>query len=155
MPQPDNRQDAITRLAYELRQMAGSMMRVADAVEDLKELSPGLEDPPPASITGEIINRSKDPDFEIIPARMIVSYRGFELEGITARQFRILDLLLRRPGIVRSRAEILEHIAPEDLDLEERTIDSHIKKIRRILEGVSPEAQRIRSVWGIGYKWQL
>jgi DNA-binding response OmpR family regulator len=147
--------EAITRLAYELRQMAGSMMRVADAVEDLKELSAALPAAPAPSLNpAASINRSQDPDFEVLPARMAIVYKGFELEALTPREFQLLELFIRRPGILRTRKMILDIIAPEDLDVDERSVDSHVKRVRRKLEAVHPDAQRIRSRWGAGYIWE-
>lgn len=68
---------------------------------------------------------------------------------LTAREFDLLALLASYPGQVFSREQLLERLAPDSLDVDNRAIDSHIKNLRLKL-GLA--AGLIVTVWGVGYK---
>ncbi|SNS99559.1 response regulator [Tropicimonas sediminicola] len=70
---------------------------------------------------------------------------------LTRREFQVLEVLHKRPGRVFSRAQLLELAFPEDADVIDRTIDTHIKNIRSKMKRIEPEADLIRSVYGVGY----
>jgi DNA-binding response OmpR family regulator len=78
-----------------------------------------------------------------------VSVAGAEL-ALTATEFDILAYLAARPGRAISRATLGDHVLPPDGERLERTIDSHVSRIRSKL---GSEAGRVRTVWGIGWKW--
>ena len=71
---------------------------------------------------------------------------------LTVTEFRILAALAMRPGHVRSRAQLLEEGYPDDTYVSERTIDSHIKRLRRKFEQVAPGVELIETVYGLGYR---
>ncbi|MEP2533349.1 response regulator [Shimia sp.] len=70
---------------------------------------------------------------------------------LTRREFQLLEALHNRPGRVFSRGQLLDLVFPDDSDVFDRTIDSHIKNIRTKVKAVAPEANLIRSVYGVGY----
>jgi two-component system response regulator BaeR len=70
---------------------------------------------------------------------------------LTRREFTLLHLLYSRPGRVFSRAQLLDLAFPDDSDVFDRTIDSHIKNIRKKINALAPEMELIRSVYGVGY----
>lgn len=72
--------------------------------------------------------------------------------GLTPNEFGILRLFLTRPGKVFSRAELLDKVQGYQYDGYERTIDSHVKNLRKKLAELLPDKPVIRSVYGIGYK---
>lgn len=72
---------------------------------------------------------------------------------LTRREFKLLQCLAARPGRVFSRDELLFHAFPDDADVFDRTIDSHIRNIRRKIAAVST-ADPIRSVYGVGYAFE-
>lgn len=74
--------------------------------------------------------------------------------ALTVSEFRILDALARRPGHVKSRTQLLEEGYPHDAYVSERTIDSHIKRIRRKFEEVDTQFDEIETVYGLGYRWR-
>lgn len=80
------------------------------------------------------------------------------IEGIplplTAVEFKLLAALVKHPGRVYSRVQLLECIDRADLDTSDRAVDSHIKNLRRKLEIARPGHEWIRSVYGVGYAWQ-
>ena len=74
--------------------------------------------------------------------------------GLTVSEFRVIDALARRPGHVKTRAQLLEEGYPHDAYVSERTIDSHIKRIRRKFEEVEGSFDEIETVYGLGYRWR-
>lgn len=72
---------------------------------------------------------------------------------LTASEFRLLSTLCGRPGRVFSRAELLEAMQGHDVDGFERTVDVHIKNLRRKLDDAAPRASRyVVTVYGVGYR---
>ncbi len=80
-------------------------------------------------------------------------FRHRDLE-LTAVEFKLLQLLAGSPGRIYSRQQIMEHIYPDDRFVSDRTIDSHIKKLRKKIDEIAPEADLIHSVYGVGYKYE-
>lgn len=70
--------------------------------------------------------------------------------GLTRREFKLLEILHTRPGRVFSRSQLLDLAFPDDSDVIDRTIDSHIKNIRNKIKAVA-DWEPIRSVYGVGY----
>jgi two-component system response regulator BaeR len=85
--------------------------------------------------------------------RYRATLHGRDLE-LTAVEFKLLLLLTERPGRIYGRQQIMERIYPDDRFVSDRTIDSHIKKLRRKMEAVDPGAALIHSVYGVGYKFE-
>lgn len=72
---------------------------------------------------------------------------------LTVSEFRLLETLCRRPGRVFSRAELREGMQGQDIDGFERTIDAHVKNLRRKLEAAAPNSARyVATVYGVGYR---
>lgn len=90
--------------------------------------------------------------FAIDPARMLIRVQGEPLE-LTRVEFRLLRYLLEHPGVVFSRDALLNVMYDDYRLVSERTIDSHIKNLRRKLEPWFPEQQPIQSVYGAGYRF--
>jgi two-component system OmpR family response regulator len=69
---------------------------------------------------------------------------------LTRTEFDVLGLLLERPGRVQSRAQIIDRVRSDDVHITERTIDTHVRRIRAKLRplGLDP----IETVHGVGYK---
>jgi len=86
------------------------------------------------------------------PMRRSVSVDG-EAKNLTAVQFDILAYLIREPGRVFSRLELLEAAAGTSFKGYERTIDAHIKNIRKALGDDSDEPRFIGTVRGVGYRF--
>jgi len=74
---------------------------------------------------------------------------------LTPSEFEVLAALARRPGQVFTRAQLLELVRQDDLDVTERAIDSHIKNLRRKIDAAAPGLEPIRSIYGLGYRFDL
>ena len=74
--------------------------------------------------------------------------------ALTVTEFLIVAALARRPGHVRSRQQLLEQGYPHDAYVSERTIDSHIKRLRAKFAEVDPEFAAIDTVHGLGYRYR-
>ncbi len=74
---------------------------------------------------------------------------------LTPLEFRLLRLLLRQPGRVFSRAQLLEQLHEAFRDVSDRVIDSHVKNIRRKLAQLSPPQEPLSAVYGVGYRLDL
>lgn len=79
------------------------------------------------------------------------TFHGTRLD-LTPREFRLLDAMASRPGRVFSRDQLLDLAFPNDADVFDRTIDSHIRNIRRKISAISDD-DPIRSVYGVGYAY--
>lgn len=72
---------------------------------------------------------------------------------LTVTEFMILRALARRPGFVKTRHQLMEEGYPHDTFVSDRTIDSHIKRIRKKFMVVAPDFDRIDTVYGLGYRY--
>ncbi|WP_312242199.1 two-component system response regulator BaeR [Pantoea sp.] len=85
--------------------------------------------------------------------RFQASWRDQPLE-LTPAEFRLLKTLALEPGKVFSREQLLNHLYDDYRVVTDRTIDSHIKNLRRKLESLDGEQPFIRAVYGMGYRWE-
>jgi two-component system response regulator BaeR len=73
---------------------------------------------------------------------------------LTAVEFQLLKVMMLAPGRIYSRDQLMDHMYRDHRIVSERTVDSHVKKLRRKIADVWPEREIIRSVYGVGYKYQ-
>jgi two-component system response regulator BaeR len=84
--------------------------------------------------------------------RIAVHGRALDL---TPSEYAILAALARRRGQVLSRAQLLDAARADNLDANDRAVDSHIKNLRRKIEAAAPGLEAIRSIYGLGYRCDL
>ena len=89
----------------------------------------------------------------IYEGRFQASWRGKMLD-LTPAEFLLLKTLSHEPGKVFSREQLLTHLYDDYRVVTDRTIDSHIKNLRRKLEALDDEQSFIRAVYGVGYRWE-
>jgi DNA-binding response OmpR family regulator len=87
---------------------------------------------------------------ELLPERLELRYAGVGVE-VTVSEFRLLELLASRPGIVFSRDKLLE-LMRGDTAVEPRLVDTYVRRLRRKLEQVDAQADVIETVIGAGYR---
>lgn len=79
--------------------------------------------------------------------------RGLLLD-LTRTEFNLLAALMKRPGRVLSRDQLMDRAYDDQRVVSDRAIDSHIRNLRRKLNDASPNQSLIRSIYGVGYKYQ-
>lgn len=87
-------------------------------------------------------------------ARYRATLDSIELD-LTAVEFKLLQFLAANSGRIFNRQQLMDRIYPDERIVSDRTIDSHIKKLRRKIAGVAPGKELIHSVYGVGYKFEV
>jgi two-component system response regulator ChvI len=87
------------------------------------------------------------------PARHKVRWEGKDV-SLTVTEFLILEALAQRPGVVKTRNQLLDTAYSDDVYVDDRTIDSHIKRVRRKFREVDGEFEQIETLYGIGYRYR-
>lgn len=102
--------------------------------------------------TPDVAADTRDPHapFVIDSERMRVVYFGKPLD-VSPTEFRLLEVLIRRPGIVFTRDQLLALVWKEPGAVTDRTVDAHIKAIRKRLHEVKPDLDPIETRRGVGY----
>ena len=77
-----------------------------------------------------------------------------QLVPLTVTEFMLLHALTRRPGYVKSRTQLMEECYPHDAYVSERTIDSHVKRLRKKFAKLEPDFDEIDTVYGLGYRYR-
>jgi two-component system response regulator BaeR len=72
--------------------------------------------------------------------------------ALTPTEYALLAAMARRPGTIFPRAQLLDLVRGDDLDVTDRVIDSHVKNLRRKIAVVAPDADLVQSVYGVGYR---
>jgi len=75
-------------------------------------------------------------------------------DPLTTTEFKIIHELVVRPGIVKTRDRLMDISYKEDTDVEDRTIDSHVKRIRKKFKKIDPKFNSIHTLYGSGYQWK-
>ena len=100
-------------------------------------------------ISDEIIRRG---ELVLDPARHLSTWRGREV-NLTVTEFLLLQSLARHPGHVKSRDQLIDAAYGENMYVDDRTIDSHIKRLRRKFKDVDDEYSEIETLYGVGYRY--
>ena len=79
------------------------------------------------------------------------AYRGSELAALTAKEFDVIEFLMRNPNRVYSRENLLDTIWAYEYRSDIRTVDVHIRRLREKLEENPAEPKHIMTKWGVGY----
>jgi two-component system response regulator ChvI len=119
-----------------------AILRRQDLARGEAEVS-GEEAEPPAMERGRL---SMD------PARHKVAWAG-EGVSLTVTEFLILEALAQRPGVVKTRNQLLDVAYNDDVYVDDRTIDSHVKRIRRKFRLADPTFDAIETLYGVGYRF--
>ncbi len=85
--------------------------------------------------------------------RYTARWNGSEV-ALTVTEFRLLRALARNPGHVKTRRQLMEEGYPDDAYVSERTIDTHVKRIRRKFEALEPAFAEVETVHGLGYRYR-
>src|SRR6185503_5243160 len=112
---------------------------------ELRARAPGSDEGPEAAeiARGRLI---------MDPARHRVSWDGKDVT-LTVTEFLILEALAQRPGVVKSRNQLMDVAYQDDIYVDDRTIDSHIKRLRRKFRSVDGDFKAIETLYGVGYRF--
>lgn len=102
----------------------------------------------------EKAERSGQMAFVIDESRCEIRYQGRALK-LSRYEFRLLRLLVKHPGRVFSRAQLMDHVWEEPEASMERTVDSHIKAIRAKIREMDADADPIQTRRGLGYSFSV
>jgi len=89
---------------------------------------------------------------EMDPARHRVKWNGQDVT-LTVTEFLILETLAARPGVVKTRNQLMDTAYQDDVYVDDRTIDSHIKRLRRKFREVDSSFNAIDTLYGAGYRF--
>lgn len=122
---PYSPREVMARVKTVLRRIDASASDIAQAVNDV------------------VVDRDK----------LSVTIRGVVIE-LTQIELNLFGLLYNEPGKIFSRQHILDNIYQDYRIVSDRTVDSHIKKLRKKLHDAQPQADIIKSIYGVGYKFE-
>ena len=90
------------------------------------------------------------------PSQLECEWGGKQLpDKLTTTEFLIVQELAKRPGIIKERSQLMDIAYREDTDIEDRTIDSHVKRIRKKFKKVDTSFSAIETRYGSGYRWNV
>jgi two-component system response regulator ChvI len=92
-------------------------------------------------------------DLMLDDARHVCTWKG-EPVNLTVTEYLLLKSLAQRPGHVKNRDQLIDMAYGENIYVDDRTIDSHIKRIRKKFRAVDPEFEQIETLYGVGYKYR-
>jgi len=109
---------------------------------------------PKTSETGEedsqVVVRGK---LTLDPQRHECMWEG-QAVALTVTEFLILQALAQRPGFVKSRDQLMDAAYDDQIYVDDRTIDSHIKRLRKKFKVVDPQYDAIETLYGVGYRYR-
>lgn len=109
-----------------------------------------------------LLNERATPDGEeelltigdlVLDLRRYTARWGNQTVPLTVTEFMMLHALVRRPGHVKTRQQLMEQGYPHDTYVSDRTIDSHIKRIRKKFSSLDEAFDQIETVYGLGYRY--
>jgi two-component system response regulator ChvI len=103
--------------------------------------------------TKNIITHGK---LKLDPSQLECEWDGKQLpDKLTTTEFLIVKELAKRPGIIKERSQLMDIAYREDTDIEDRTIDSHVKRIRKKFKKIDTNFSAIETRYGSGYRWNV
>jgi two-component system response regulator ChvI len=92
-------------------------------------------------------------DLMLDGARHVCTWKGEKID-LTVTEFLLVKALAQRPGHVKSRDQLMDAAYGEHIYVDDRTIDSHIKRLRKKFKAVDPEFAQIETLYGVGYRYR-
>ena len=109
-------------------------------------------------ISGEVVDTSEENkvmsrgNLTMDPLRHAVKWKGRDV-SLTVTEFLLLQALAQRPGFVKSRDQLMDVAYDDQVYVDDRTIDSHIKRLRKKMRQADDEFSAIETLYGIGYRY--
>ena len=106
--------------------------------------------------TDETKNVIKHGKLKLDPDQLECEWDGKALpEKLTTTEFLIVRELAKRPGVIKERSQLMDIAYKENAEIEDRTIDSHVKRIRKKFKKVDQSFSAIETRYGSGYRWNV
>ncbi|MCI5059518.1 MAG: response regulator transcription factor [Alphaproteobacteria bacterium] len=109
-----------------------------------------LQDVEPAQNSDEIIQRG---DLTLDDSRHLCTWKGQPV-NLTVTEYLLVKALAQRPGHVKNRDQLIDLAYGENIYVDDRTIDSHIKRVRKKFKKIDEDFNQIETLYGIGYKYK-
>ena len=107
----------------------------------------------PIEETKNIISHGK---LKLDPSQLECECDGKQLpDKLTTTEFLIVKELAKRPGVIKERAHLMDIAYKDNTEIEDRTIDSHVKRIRKKFKKVDDKFSAIETRYGSGYRWNV
>jgi two-component system, OmpR family, response regulator ChvI len=116
----------------------------------LRRQSLGKREAGTAGPSGEVIQRG---ELLLDPARHLCNWKARTVD-LTVTEFLLLKALAQRPGHVKNRDQLMDAAYGENIYVDDRTIDSHIKRLRKKFKQVDAEFNEIETLYGVGYRYR-
>ncbi|TVP73895.1 MAG: DNA-binding response regulator [Rhodobacteraceae bacterium] len=126
-----------------------SQRLLVERIRALLRRKQALDAGPDASEESKVLVRGQ---LEMDPLRHQVKWKGQDVT-LTVTEFLLLQALAQRPGVVKSRDQLMDVAYEDQVYVDDRTIDSHIKRLRKKMRSVDEEFSSIETLYGIGYKY--
>ncbi|SHF42493.1 two component transcriptional regulator, winged helix family [Ruegeria intermedia] len=128
-----------------------SQRLLVERIRALLRRQEAISGDPSASAPGEtkVMERGH---LRMDPLRHAVSWKGTDV-SLTVTEFLLLQALAQRPGFVKSRDQLMDVAYDDQVYVDDRTIDSHIKRLRKKMRAADPEFSAIETLYGIGYRY--
>ena len=126
-----------------------SQRLLVERIRALLRRKQALEEGPDAGEEAKALVRG---NLEMDPLRHQVKWKGLDVT-LTVTEFLLLQALAQRPGVVKSRDQLMDVAYEDQVYVDDRTIDSHIKRLRKKMRSVDEEFSSIETLYGIGYKY--
>jgi two-component system response regulator ChvI len=119
----------------------------------LRRARPDEEEAGPAGAAATSAKAIKRGKLTLDPARHDCLWEGRPVK-LTVTEFLLLQALAQRPGFVKSRDSLMDAAYEDQVYVDDRTIDSHIKRMRKKFRQVDPEFDAIETLYGVGYRYR-
>ena len=135
--------DDFVRKPFSQRVLAERVRTVLRRVRSLDSAGGG-------EIGGNVMERGH---LRMDPERHSCKWKGKEV-GLTVTEFRLLETLAARPGVIKSRDALMDAAYEDQVYVDDRTIDSHIKRLRKKFRAVDETFDRVETLYGVGYRFK-
>lgn len=109
-----------------------------------------LQDTKPSADSEEVTQRG---DLALDDSRHLCTWRGRPV-NLTVTEYLLIKALAQRPGHVKNRDQLIDLAYGENIYVDDRTIDSHIKRVRKKFKAVDTDFNQIETLYGIGYRYK-
>ena len=123
-------------------------------IERIRAVLRRSEEPGPGGASGEAAKAIRRGELSLDPVRHVCTWKGVTLQ-LTVTEFLILQSLVLHPGHVKTRDQLMDAAYDDNVYVDDRTIDSHIKRLRRKFKEADSEFGAITTLYGLGYRFQV